>query len=573
MDIISVFLGSGTESELLISILNRIPSFKILGLIPPDSMGTRYQSRRKQLDIPIVNVKNLSGKKIDLAFICSETISPETVNALEVLNIKRIVPFENTKLLCQVTGFLYKALLETEGQRDKYLSAINAVSEGVQIINENGIIEHINPAFVKILGVHSSERVEKSIFDVSATGAGAKVLQTGLPVKGVCNKVTGSSATVVSNGAPLIINGQARGAVVLFQEVTDILRLSKELRESQLKIETLNQELGYVKSSSYSFMDMIGNNKKLLEAINIAQHTAKNDSTVLITGESGTGKEIMAQAIHHSSPRWKKPFIAVNCASFPESLIESELFGHEKGAFTGASQAKIGKFELANDGIIFLDEIGDLALNVQAKLLRVLQEKHFERVGSNERMICKAKVLAATNKNLTAMVKKGQFRADLFYRLQVIHVSIPPLRERREDIPQLAEHLLLKICKKFNKQVPRLDIEAMQILLDYTWPGNIRELENILTRAMNVCSDKHLTKNDIRPLLSNIYAFASEFVSDKGIESLDEVEVQMILKALNTYGYTTIGKRAAAKALNISLGTLYNKIKYYSLDKNTSTKT
>jgi transcriptional regulator with PAS, ATPase and Fis domain len=562
---LTVMIGAGKESEFLISSLSLLPSFKIIGRVVFDPPGPKNQFTNHS-DIPLVDLKKLSNKKIDLAFICSDIILPESVQTY----IKKIVPFEETKLLCSIVHPLYQLLLDTESQREKYQSAINATSEGIQIIDENGVIEHVNPAFMKILGVHPSDRIGKSIFEISGGGAGVKVLETGLPAKGVCNQVAGSSATVVSNGAPLIINGQRRGAIVLFQEVTDILRISRELQESRLKIETLNQELGYVKSSSYSFMDMIGNNKKLLEAINIAQHAAKNDSTVLITGESGTGKEIMAQAIHHASPRWKKPFIAVNCASFPESLIESELFGHEKGAFTGAAQAKIGKFELANDGIIFLDEIGDLALNVQAKLLRVLQEKHFERVGGNERMLCNAKVLAATNKNLTAMVKKGQFRADLFYRLQVIHISIPPLRERREDIPQLAEHLLLKICKKFNKPVPKLDKEAMQLLLDYSWPGNIRELENTLTRAMNVCSTEHLIKNDINPLLSN--ASVSEFVPDKGIESLEEVEIHMILRALNTYGYTTIGKRAAAKVLNISLGTLYNKIKFYNLEKNAHSK-
>lgn len=566
-----IIVGTGPESKALIPILYRLPAFRVLGLISAAGLDPSHQRLCKDFEIPrLNNLNNLSGKRIDLALICADKIPAHWQEAMEVLSINTIVPFEYTRVLSQFSLPLYKLLLEIEEQKEKYLSAINATSEGVQIINEHGIIEHINPSFVKILGVHPSDRIGQSIFEVSADGAGAKVLNSGLPAKGVCNKVTGSSAKVVSNGAPLVINGKQRGAVVLFQEINDILRLSKELQESKLKIETLHKELAHVKSSSYSFSDLVGNNKKLLEAINISQHAAQNDSTILITGESGTGKEILAQAIHQASSRWNKPFIAINCASIPDSLIESELLGHEKGAFTGAMQTKIGKFELANGGTIFLDEIGDLSINVQAKLLRVLQEKHFERVGSNERRLFDAKVLAATNRNLVEMVKRGLFRADLYYRLQVIHISLPPLRERKEDIPLLVEHFLLKISRKFNKPVPELNKDALKLLLEYSWPGNIRELENVLTSSMTVNDSAYLTKNSFKTLLERLPA--AEAISEKKVTSLEEAEAQTILKALNIYGFTTSGKRSAARALNISLGTLYNKIKNYNLDKSTRTE-
>lgn len=511
--------------------------------------------------IPVVNSwEDLVKHKPDMVFLCLPL--PEIPAILADQGIE-LVSHRSTRAVCNLIEILWCRIGESEEARFKYWSALNAVTEGIQIMNKDGIIEHINPAFSKITGVHYSERVGKSVYDVSPDGAAVQVLRTGKSAIGVRNQAVGSCADVISNGAPIFIDGTLHGAVVVFQEVTDIIRLSLELNKSKAIIESLNAELG-VAATKYAFEDLIGSNKKLLEAINLSKRAAKNEATILINGESGTGKEIIANAIHHAGPRWKKPLITVNCASLPDSLIESELFGHEKGAFTGAYKAKIGKFELADDGTIFLDEIGDLNFSVQAKLLRVLQEKKFERVGGNEEISVNVKILAATNKNLLEMVKKGLFREDLYYRLQVITVNLPPLRERKDDIPLLAEHLIRKICRNSSQPVPKLAPKSLELLQNYHWPGNIRELENCLTRAIMISDGKNLRPDDFHFMVN--FTPADPSAQEEPIMPLDEAEKIMLKRALAKYGYSTAGKKAAAQALRISLGTLYYKIKHYNLD-------
>ncbi len=557
--------GLEKDCEEMIAALSHLATVQLTVVAPADQLSAALIELFAQAGIPVVDKQQLfKGRKApDLLFLCSDKLSAKEIIGEQ----KQVVVFdyEKTKLFGGILGELYRHLATSEENREKYLSALNAATEGVQIINEHGVIEYINPAFSKITGIHSSERIGTSIFAVSPDGSGTRVLRTGQSAVGVLNQAVGSCAEVISNGAPIIIKGRQRGAVVVFQELTDILRLSKELSTTKALIESLNNELGYVKTSKYTFNDLIGGNKTLLEAVNLSKRAAKNDSTILITGESGTGKEILAHAIHQAGPRWNKPFITVNCASIPDSLIESELFGHEKGAFTGADKLKAGKFELANNGTIFLDEIGDLNFNVQAKLLRVLQEKEIERVGGNDRLAINVKILAATNKNLADMVHKGIFRADLFYRLQVISVCLPPLRERKDDIPQLVDYILTRICRKHGKPVPAVHSSVLPALTAYAWPGNIRELENVLTRALTLCDGASLSADHFRWLLKP--PIVSRQMETDEVMALDKMEQLLISRALKKYGTTTPGKQAAAKALNISLGTLYNKIKLYRLDQ------
>ncbi|MDT8902464.1 sigma-54 interaction domain-containing protein [Anaeroselena agilis] len=473
-----------------------------------------------------------------------------------------LVSYHTTHAVSSLLSLLSRQLNQCEEQRVKYLSALNSVTEGIQIMNEAGIIEYINPAFSKITGIHPAERIGTNVFQVSPDGAAARVLMSGKAATGVRNQAVGSCADVISNGAPIFMAGTLRGAVVAFQEVTDIIRLSEELSTTKELVESLSRELGAAK---YSFADMIGANRKLLAAINLSKRAAKNDSTVLITGESGTGKEIVANAIHHASPRWNKPFITVNCASIPEALLESELFGHEKGAFTGAHKAKAGKFELANGGTIFLDEIGDLSSNTQAKLLRVLQEKEVERIGSNHRQAVNVKILAATNRNLQSMVAEGLFRQDLYYRLQVINVTLPPLRERKDDIPLLVDHFLRRICQESGRSSLQMAETCLELLLAHSWPGNVRELQNVLTRAVTICDGDALLPGNFRFLSSG--AAPETVPGEEPILPLHEMEKAMVVRALRKYGWSTAGKRSAARELGIALGTLYYKIKQYQLGK------
>ncbi len=327
------------------------------------------------------------------------------------------------------------------------------------------------------------------------------------------------------------------------------LRFALEKAMRLKKLERENIRLQSELQDKYKFGHILTKNKEMKALLELAGRAARSDAAVLITGESGTGKELMAKAIHHNSPRRDKPFIAVNCPSIPETLIESELFGHEKGAFTGAVAAKPGKFELADGGSLFLDEIGDLKFDLQAKLLRVLQEHEIERVGGTKTIPVDVRVLAATNQNLGDLVANGQFRQDLFYRLNVIPITIPPLRQRPEDIPLLAEHFV----KKYADKPTRIDPEFLKELMRYNWPGNVRELENIVQRAVVLSTSDVLTGDDI----------PGEQLSHKphaegGNVTLAEAEKHAIIDALNQ---TKWNQSRAAAILNIPRHVLIYRMK------------
>ncbi|MEN6414261.1 MAG: sigma 54-interacting transcriptional regulator [Veillonellales bacterium] len=554
--------GMSPETEFLLTFFNKMQDFNINVVYIPAASTPLIEKYCTKFNIP--RVKSFNGLlkyEPQLIFLCSGTpVSPPPSKT----KLGQIISYEATRMFCEIFSSLTQQLNDSEDKRLKYLSALNAAADGVQIINAQGVIEYINPAFSRITGIHASDRIGTNIRDVSPDGAGEQVLQTGRAALGVRNQAIGSCADVISNGAPIYRNTTLRGAVVTFQEVTDILRLSKELSMSKALIESLSQELDQSKPHKYTFNDLIGTNKKLLAAINLSKRAASSDSTILITGKSGTGKEILANAIHQASPRCNKPFISINCASIPDSLLESELFGHEKGAFTGADKPKIGKFQLADQGTLFLDEIGDLNFNVQAKLLRVLQEKEIERLGSNQRIPIDARIIAATNKDLEKMVRKGTFREDLFYRLQVIAINLSPLCERKDDIPALTNYLMAKIAKKFKKPVPLIPDDSLKLLINYSWPGNVRELENVLIRAFTLCDNNIITPKNLQFIYS-AFPLQSSLPTEE-ITPLDEVEKVMITRALKKYGLTTSGKKAAAQALHISLSTLYNHIKLYNYD-------
>jgi transcriptional regulator with PAS, ATPase and Fis domain len=285
---------------------------------------------------------------------------------------------------------------------------------------------------------------------------------------------------------------------------------------------------------------------------------------VLLTGESGTGKEIFARAIHFESKRCERPFIAVNCAAIPETLLESELFGYASGAFTGANKSgKIGKFELAQGGTIFLDEIGDMPLQLQVKILRVIQDRLVIPVGSNKPVRIDLRVVTATNKDLEQLVKEGKFREDLYYRINVIPIKIPPLRERKEDIELLLDFLLNKYCRRYGIAIPRFNDDIVELFGSYPWIGNIRELENVVEYIINMLGgDKEVSRKHLPPKL--IEACSSLNIEEE--LNLQSLEINAIIKALRRYGMNTENKRKAAEALGISLASLYRKINSYNID-------
>ena len=342
-----------------------------------------------------------------------------------------------------------------------------------------------------------------------------------------------------------------------------LLLIQRVEREASLGRE--NRELKEQLRARFKVDFIVSTSRRMEEALNLVGRVAQSQATVLILGESGTGKELIARAIHYSSPRVEKPFVKMNCAALPENLLESELFGHEKGAFTGAVARRIGRFEQADQGSIFLDEIGDLSPSLQMKLLRVLQEKEFERVGSNQTIQTDVRVIAATNRILEAAIQKGGFREDLYYRLNVVTISLPPLRERKEDIPALIEHFLKKYNRENNKKVGSLSKEARDLLIQYDYPGNVRELENIIERAVVLCRGEILTTQDLPLNLRDVKmeAFLERAKRGRSLpDALEEIERQEIVKALEKFSGV---QTKAAEDLGIRERVLRYKMKKHKI--------
>jgi DNA-binding NtrC family response regulator len=335
--------------------------------------------------------------------------------------------------------------------------------------------------------------------------------------------------------------------------VNRIIKVKNLQRENQI----LRKKL----SKHYEFQDIISKNVKMQDVLRLAGEVANLRSTVLIRGESGTGKELVARAVHYSGDRAGKPFVAVSCAALTETLLESELFGYEKGAFTGATGQARGKFELADTGTIFLDEIGDISPKLQADLLRVLQERSFYRLGGADEVHVDVRVIAATNVDLESAVREGRFRSDLFYRLNVIELRIPPLRDRREDIPLLARHFVYKVSHEIGKDVVDISEGGLRILLDYDWPGNVRELENAIERGIVTSRNKVLTDADFGFLVQS-RSSADSWVPPN--VPLADLEKQAIVAAIDR---TEGNIKEAAVALGIDRSTLYDKIKRYEIHR------
>ncbi|KKY01362.1 ATPase AAA [Paraclostridium benzoelyticum] len=355
----------------------------------------------------------------------------------------------------------------------------------------------------------------------------------------------------IYNIKPIILNEELKGYVLDFIDKIDAIKnYNKISNDHKIYLENI---IG----SSYAI------NKSKEEAL----MASKTNSTVLITGESGTGKELFARAIHNHSCRAGNPFIAINCAAIPDNLLESELFGYEEGAFTGAKKGgSLGKFELADKGSIFLDEIGDMSLHLQAKLLRVLQEKEVDKIGAKHNVSIDVRIIAATNKDLEHMVRKGTFREDLYYRLNVIPVVLPTLRQRKNDIHLLIEYMMKEYSNKLDKNVQDIDLQALEYLCEYSWPGNIRELQNVIEYSVNRCEGKIITLDNLPNRIKNANSNEDQIIeSNENIKTLDELEKKEIIKALEKYKDYKKDKDLAAKALGISRATLYRKIERYKI--------
>lgn len=454
---------------------------------------------------------------------------------------------------------------------------INSTQDAISVVDEQGLEILINPAYTRLTGLTAEDVIGKPPTVDIADGASMhmQVLKTGKAVKGVSMKVGPKRREVVVNVAPIRVEGRLAGSVGVIHDLSEIRKLSEELEGAKRLIRHLE--------AKYTFKDIIGESREIREAIEQAQNAAQTPATVLLRGESGTGKELFAHAIHRSSECQKGQFIRVNCAALSENLLESELFGYVDGAFTGARRGgKIGLVEEANGGTLFLDEIGSISLNLQVKLLRVLQEKELIRVGDNHPISVNVRVIAATHVNLEEKIRRGKFREDLYYRLNVIPIVIPPLRQRRSDIPLLAYHLLRRFNQDYGRNVEKIADESLHVLEQYTWPGNVRELENVLGRAIinmkrgeTVVEPYHLPTLDMpnshsarilkdsEAKTTRKFDAHTETIYEEGFEELQRKwERELLIEVLQRTGGN---KTKAAQLLKISLRNLYYKLERHEL--------
>ncbi len=362
------------------------------------------------------------------------------------------------------------------------------------------------------------------------------------------------------DGYPLM-EGEKFLCVVAAMIATTVIHLERIQREKE-KLEAENERLRMELEKKYRIKNIVGNSNKMREVYQMISQVARSNATVLIRGESGTGKELVANAIHYNSTRANQPFIKINCAALPSNLIESELFGHEKGAFTGALHQKPGKFEIAASGTLFLDEIGSITHEAQAKILRVLQEKEFERVGGNKTLQADVRIIAATNKNLEQAVADNTFRSDLYYRINVFPIYMPPLRERKTDILVLADYFLEKYARENGKEILRFSTPAIDMFMSYHWPGNVRELENCIERAVLLCENRVIYGYHLPPTLQT--ASESETLPSQTLDSaVEKIEQEMIIEALK---HTRGNISGAAKMLGSTIRKISYKIDKYGIN-------
>lgn len=438
-------------------------------------------------------------------------------------------------------------------EKEKYrmnLEAIfRSVDDGIISVDMEMNIKEANNAFYGICDIITENVVGKRFDTISfpcQKNCLSAILDTINKKEAVelkrleCNHGKRPGKVVTVKTSPMTDEqGNFSGAVMVVRDETRLAMLERDLAERR------------------HFHNMIGSSREMQKVFSLIEDLSDVDSTVLVLGESGTGKELVAQALHQRGDRRDKPFVSVNCSALSEDLLESELFGHVRGAFTGAVKDKVGRFEKAHGGTIFLDEIGDITSRMQLRLLRVLQEREFERVGDSSPVKVDVRVVAATNQDLRSKVKKGEFREDLFYRLKVVELRLPPLRERREDIPLLIDHFIKKYNTKFGKSVISLSDDATRLILNHSWPGNIRELEHVFEHAFILCRNSMITVEHLPPELQLLS-------SSKGLKELsnEEDECQLIIDTLENNGWN---KAKAARDLGVSRITMYRKIEKYNI--------
>ena len=446
---------------------------------------------------------------------------------------------------------------------EMYKLIFDSIYNGAIVTDVNGIITHFNKPYGEFLKVNSEDQIGRHCTESVENSRMHIVAKTGIPEINHSHRIMGKNMVVQripikKDSRVIAVFGQ-----VMFKDVKDVRKLASELTLLESKVKLYEEELINLRSTRYTFDSIIGKSQSIMSLKLEARRAASNNFPVLISGESGTGKELFAQAIHHASARKLYPFVRINCAAIPKDLLESELFGYEKGAFTGAgSSGKPGKFELAHKGTVFLDEVGDLPLEMQPKLLRAIEDYEFERVGGTNVIRTNLRFIAATNQNLEQMLADGRFRKDFFYRLNVIPLHIPPLRERKTDIIHIAQWMLKQMAVEANIPEVKLDKEAQKALKNYEWQGNVRELSNVLERTLSALESNIIHLQDLPFYLYRNSKESSEQNRSSLKDLQARTEKETIYYALKE---SKNNKAEAARMLGIHRTLLYKKMKKYDI--------
>lgn len=432
---------------------------------------------------------------------------------------------------------------------------LDSLYDGILIADRHGIVVYVNPAYTRITKIKSEEIVGKRLLDIRPGSHLTNVILEGKKELGAHRKV--GDIEYIVNMVPIYSNKNIIGGISILNEINDIYNLTEKLKTSHKIIEKLEENVKRLGNGRYYFEDIIAVDRVSLKTVEFAKRISQNESDILITGESGTGKELYASAIHNYSNRKNSPFVTVNCATIEKNLMESELFGYEAGAFTGAKKdGKMGLFQLANGGTLFLDEIGELEYELQGKLLRVLQEKAIRKIGGLKEIDVDVRLICATNRDLEKMVEEGRFRKDLYYRINIIPLYLEPLRARRGDILPLIEKFLTELNGKYRKNI-EISNEVKNLLFEYEWSGNVRELRNIIEFLYTTTDTTTIEKEN---LPSKFFTKTNTYKKLLPLKQrVKEFEKEYIKEVLEMYEDNLEGKKRAAEVLGVSLATLYNK--------------
>jgi PAS domain S-box-containing protein len=518
--------------------------------------------------------KRLSFEECNLRYVTSNilTIGPDASariarNIMIVNNIGRLPVIENDEVIGVITS---NNLRDTFYVRinelfDLHNEIMDNVHEAICICNSTGIVTYWNKSAEKLYSIKSEDIVGKHIDTFFPNALTSIVLREKKPVENVQHEPVKGKSVILSAIPIFNADNELIAVVTTDRDVTDVVSLSYQLERERKRAEFLENAYQAEIASKYNFDNILGKDKKIIESIALIQKVAPTSTSVLITGESGTGKEVFSRAIHEASGR-SGHFVAVNCSAIPGNLLESELFGYVEGAFTGAvKKGKIGKFEFASGGTLFLDEIGDMPIDMQAKLLRVLQDGVIYRLGSEKPILTNTRIVAATNKDLKKLVKEDKFREDLFYRLAVVQIELPPLRERKDDIGGLALQFINEISQQENISIRNIDPKIYSILKEYKWEGNIRELKNVVQRMVVLSNNGEINVESIPSYISECNSKSKvSMIGEYDLEKVVEhIERDMIVKVLQL---TRGNKLKAAEMLKIKRSTLYYKLQRYEIE-------